>query len=185
MPHSPNEYAAIRERRHKVAQRYVRGQAQWEIAQAFEVDPATISRDLKAIQAEWLAQAVMDMDAVKARELAKIDAVEVEAWKAWGKSQENAETLRARMRGAGQGAASETEKISKGQAGNPRFLEVIQNCVKMRCAIFGIDLDAAPGPATVVTVVNAIDIQVVTGDKPLPIERPTPPSLENHDSGSA
>lgn len=137
MPHPNNpeaEALAILERRKRVAARYIRGETQWEIARAFEVDQKTVSNDLKAIRAEWLASAVQDMDAIKARELARVDECEAQAWKAWTKSQENAEVLRARMRGQ----QSETEKVSKGQAGDPRFLDVVLKCVEKRCLILGV-----------------------------------------------
>lgn len=129
---------AILERRKNVAQRYVRGQTQWEIARAFEVDQATISRDLAAIQAEWLSQAVLDVGTVRARELARIDEVERQAWIAWLKSQENAETSKERTRGP-DGTQTVTEKVSKGQAGDPRYLEIVLKCVERRCKILGVD----------------------------------------------
>src|SRR5215470_12294572 len=93
---TPQQRLAILERRKNVAARYVRGQTQWEIARAFEVTQATISGDLKAIRAEWLAQAVLDMEAIKARELAKVDETERNAWKAWHRSCRNAETVKVR-----------------------------------------------------------------------------------------
>lgn len=130
----PDEHLAILERRKKVAARYIRGETQWEIARAFEVTQATVSNDLKAIRAAWLAEAVRDMDEIKARELAKVDACEEQAWKAWTRSQEDAETLRARMRGD----TAETEKIKKGQAGDPRFLDLVLKCVEKRCLILGV-----------------------------------------------
>lgn len=134
--HKPNaDRFAILERRKKVAARYLRGQTQWEIARAFEVDQSTISRDLKVIQAEWLAQAVLARGEWTARELARIDEVERAAWAAWAKSQENAEVLRARMRGD----QAETEKISRGQAGDPRFLELVLKCVSKRCELLGLN----------------------------------------------
>jgi len=133
--HTPQERLAILDRRKNVATRYLRGQTQWEIARAFEVTQQTISLDLKAIQAEWLAQAALDRGEWTARELAKIDQVELSAWMAWAKSQENAEILRAKMRGE----QSETEKISKGQAGDARFLEIVLKCVERRCKILGLD----------------------------------------------
>lgn len=143
---------AILERRKNVAARYVRGQTQWEIARAFEVDQKTISNDLAAIRKAWLAEAVRSIDEIKARELAKIDAAEAEAWKAWTKSQENAEVLRAKIRGTNQ----ETEKISKGQAGDPRFLEIILKCVQRRCEILGVceTKDSKPSDYVPVTFVE-------------------------------
>lgn len=132
----------ILERRKNVAKRYIRGETQWEIARAFEVDQGTISRDLDAIRKLWIEEAVRDMDEIKAKELAKIDTVEAEAWKAWTKSQENAEVMRAKRRGIGSGSeervTSETEKVTKGQAGDPRYLELVLKCVEKRCQILGV-----------------------------------------------
>lgn len=158
-PNNPNASAlAILERRKNVAARYVRGATQWEIARAFEVDQKTISNDLAAIRKEWLASAVRDMNEIKARELAKIDAAEAEAWKAWTKSQENAEILRARIRDG----ASETEKVSKGQAGDPRFLDIVLKCIKQRCEILGVLAPKDP-------LADGVKIVVVELPKPTPL----------------
>lgn len=126
---------SLLERRKSVAKRYLQGQTQWEIARAFEVDQKTISNDLKAIRREWLQDAVLAHGEWTARELAKIDEVERNAWLAWTKSQENAETLRARINDGRQ----ISEKISRGQAGDARFLEVILKCIQRRCELLGLD----------------------------------------------
>jgi hypothetical protein len=126
---------ALLERRKKVAARYLRGQTQWEIARAFEVEQATISNDLKAIHAEWLKEATLDRGEWTARELARIDEVERQAWAAWAKSQEDAEVLRAKRRGD----VAETEKIIKGQSGDPCFLDIILKCIERRCGLLGLD----------------------------------------------
>src|SRR5262249_53610232 len=93
--HNHAERLAILERRKKVAARYVRGQPQWEIARAFEVDQATISRDLAAIQKEWLEQSLFDAGVWIARELAKLDEIERCAWSAWERSLLDAEVREA------------------------------------------------------------------------------------------
>lgn len=136
--HPPEEKLAILERRRNVARRYLRGELQWEIAKAFEVDQGTISRDIKAIQEEWLKSAVMDLDALRAKELAKLDEIERCAMAAWIKSQENAEITKARMRGTDKDSA-QTERTVKGQAGDPRFLDLVLKCVQKRCELFGLD----------------------------------------------
>ncbi|HEY7311159.1 MAG TPA: hypothetical protein VH643_17485 [Gemmataceae bacterium] len=138
---NPQKKLAILERRKNVAARYLRGQTQWEIARAFEVTQKTISLDLKAIQAEWLAQAVLDRGEWTARELARIDEVERQAWNAWTKSQETAETKREKT---GDGK-SETVTTSKGQAGDPRFLEIVLKCVAKRCELLGLNTPPAGG----------------------------------------
>lgn len=158
MPPQDGDAYAILERRQKVAARYVRGQTQWEIARAFEVTQATISRDLTEIRKEWLASAVRNMDEIKAKELAKIDATEAEAWKAWTKSQENAEVLRTRMRES----ESETEKIVKGQAGDSKFLDIILKCIKQRCEILGVLVPKDP-------IADGIKVVVVEMPRQLPL----------------
>lgn len=134
MPNFHPTQLQLQQRRQKVAARYLRGQSQWEIAHAFEVDQATISRDLVALHAEWLAQSMLDIDAIKARELAKTDEVERQAWEAWSRSCQDAQTLKARVRGD----SSATEKTVKGQAGDPRFLAIVLECVEKRCKILGV-----------------------------------------------
>jgi transposase len=61
----------IAERRKLVASLYLQGKFQAEIAQAVSVDRGTVSRDLKAVEAEWMKSGVMDLSVAKARELAK------------------------------------------------------------------------------------------------------------------
>ena len=90
------EKLAILERRKNVARRYLRGDLQHEIARVFEVDLRTIERDLHELREEWRKTALADTAEFKALQLAKLDEVERNAWIGWTKSQENAETLRAR-----------------------------------------------------------------------------------------
>jgi hypothetical protein len=138
----PEQFAVLDRRRH-AARRYLRGETQWEIAFALEVDQATVSRDLKALREEWRANALMDVSARVAEELRKVDECEKCAWQAWARSQENAEVLKARM----QGKDAVTEKTSKGQAGDPRFLELVLKCVARRCELLGLDAAKREGPA--------------------------------------
>jgi hypothetical protein len=123
------------ERRKNVARRYLQGQTQAEIALAFETDQATISRDLSEIQKEWLTAAILDGGIWTARELAKIDEVERLAWTGWFRSQENAETLRARRHED----TGETEKVVRNQAGDAGFLQVILTCIQRRCDLLGLN----------------------------------------------
>jgi hypothetical protein len=157
---------AALERRKNVAARYLRGQTQWEIARAFEVNQCTVSRDLEMIHKEWLAQAVLADGERTAHELAKLDEVERQAWASWERSKENAEIIRARMRGEGEGAQVETEKIIRGQVGDPRFLDIVLKCVERRCKLLGLDEIPASGNPTIVTVLEAVDLDVILGRKP-------------------
>jgi hypothetical protein len=130
----------IAERRKTVASLYLRCKFQHEIAKEAQVDRGTVSRDLKAVEAEWLKSGVMDLNAAKARALAKIDEIEREAWDAFKQSRQDAETME--VTGTTQGGKGKPEKVkktTKGQAGDSRFLAIILDCVKRRCEILGLD----------------------------------------------
>ena len=137
--HPPSERAIIAERRHRVAALYLQGRTQWEIARTVQRSQGTICTDLKAIEAEWLRSAVMDVNARKARELAKVDRVEREAYRGWRRSLKNAEKTRKKAIDAGDGQRKEAETISEGQAGDPRFLQIVMSCIERRCKLLGAD----------------------------------------------
>src|SRR5215831_17312868 len=109
----------IAERRKIVASLYLRGKFQSEISKEVNVDRCTVSRDLQAIEEEWLKSGVMNLNAAKARELAKLDEIERQAWEAWEKSRKDAEIME--VTGTAQGGRGKPEtvkKITKGQAGD-------------------------------------------------------------------
>lgn len=137
MPRPHNERFVIADRRQKIAARYLRGEPQHTIAQAFELNQGTICRDLAAIRLAWMESSVRDFDAHKAQELAKIDEIERAAWIGWSKSQEPAESVHAEEFGE----KKKSSVTRKGQAGDPRFLKVVLECVQRRCAILGLDAE--------------------------------------------
>jgi len=121
---------------------YLQGWIQADIAKEVGISPATVSRDIKALQAEWLQSALIDIDAAKAQELAKIDRVERECWDAWVRSCQDAETFK--QKGApdeqpGKVKTAYVERIVKGQAGDSHFLDGVLSCIDRRCKILGID----------------------------------------------
>jgi hypothetical protein len=134
-------------RRQKVAAAYLRGGTQADIAVELACDQATVSRDLKALRAEWMKSALIDINEAKARELAKIDALELEYWAAWKRSQEDAESEITKMQGNPPKpnevnpapAKLETQKKREGQSGNPAFLRGVEWCINKRCEIIGVN----------------------------------------------
>src|SRR5665647_2999589 len=69
----------VSKRRATVAKLWTRRLTQEEIAAAVGVDQSTVSRDIKALVAAWREEALADVTAVRARELADLDAMEREA----------------------------------------------------------------------------------------------------------
>lgn len=122
--------------RQREADLYLQGWLQVDIAAELGIDQSTVSRDLKALQKDWLNSALRDFDELKAQELAKIDRLEREYWRAWERSCEDTETLRQ------EGKPEEVAKIvktAKGQAGNPQFLQGVQWCIERRCKVLGVE----------------------------------------------
>lgn len=136
--------------RRRTADLYLQGWLQADIAKELGNSPATVSRDIKFLQSEWQQSALVDIDAAKAKELAKVDRLEREYWEAWERSCQDAETVTQKTKGVVQRKQdedgkfvaerpAEATKTSKGQAGDPRFLQGVQWCIDKRCKILGID----------------------------------------------
>lgn len=131
----------VQQDRMRIARLYLEGKMQVEIAAELGLSQGQISLDLKAIQKEWREVRFADIDQLKADQLAKIDTVEVEAWSAWRKSQEDRVISLAEKNTVGENSQSRTHMRKETQSGDPRFLERICWCIEQRVKIFGL---AAP-----------------------------------------
>lgn len=128
---------------------YLSGRPQIEIAEKLSVSQQQVSAYLKTLQERWQAQAAEAIDARRARELARIDRVERETWEAWEKSTADALTTVLRRKQTtvnfkwGEslielpGEDREYTETVRGQAGDPRFLQIVMQCVEMRLKIIG------------------------------------------------
>lgn len=139
---------AVAARRAIVAERYLRGDFQSAIAKALRVNQGTISRDLEALRQQWRESALQDFDARKAQELAKLDETERAAWQGWERSLRDAEKTVTRNNDDG----TETTTTIEGQAGDPRFLNVVVSCVERRAEL----LDLNPAKKTILQDVSAL-----------------------------
>lgn len=189
-----DEHAAM-ERRKKVAALYVQGKTQWDIARRLGCGQGTVSKDLAAIREEWKARSVRDFESRLAEELARLDALEAEAWAGWARSRRDAETVHRQTDSVRQSPTNDkgkptpprgkpappaqnlvpiretVRKTTKGQAGDPRFLERVAWCVETRLKLMGL----LRGPATVVNQ-PIIDWSVIMGG--VPLDQPVPDAIE-------
>src|SRR5690349_19797662 len=115
MPAQSGEQLAILERRRRVADLYTQGWTQMEIAAKEGCSQTTISADLIQIRREWRASMVRDFDDARAAELKKIDRVEREAWRAWERSQQPAQSAHI----SDEPNARHTKRHVKNQNGDP------------------------------------------------------------------
>lgn len=119
----------------EVARRYLRGETQLTIANAMEVTQQQISYDLKAIQEEWRVKGTLEINILKAEELAKTDHLERTYWEAWEQSRQPHESsLAGRI-----GDKHRVEKRVEQRVGNPVFLSGIQWCIDRRIKLLGLD----------------------------------------------
>jgi hypothetical protein len=130
----------------EIARLYLRGVTQAAIGAQLGLSRQQIGYDLQDLYARWREDASRDIDERKSAELQKLDRLEAVAWEGWERSCLDAETTHASRTKGRTGKAGEplpdlekATKTLKGQAGNPRFLEVIKGLIERRCRILGID----------------------------------------------
>jgi hypothetical protein len=141
-PSSRNQAMETIRRRGQVAELYCQGKSHLEISKAIGCSLSSVSRDLTDARAEWRSRREQKVAAFVEEQLAKIDNCERVAWLGWERSTLDAVTV-----------TTEGEKTSeerRGQAGDPRFLEIALKCVKQRCELLG--LNAAAKIEATVTV---------------------------------
>ena len=114
----------------KVAKLYLQGINQSEIAQQLGVNQSTISRDLKTLRNRWLASSIRDFDDARAEELAKIDEQERKYHAQVAKLDVIAGVLY---------KAGELEKAARVIGTLHRFMNSVDDCIKQRCALLGLD----------------------------------------------
>lgn len=131
----------IADRRKHVAEMYLKGQGQLEIAEKLNVDQSTISRDLKAIHEEWRLSAIRDFDLAKQIELERINRLEQEYWEAWEKSK--SEKQISNKKSSKRSTSSQPDYVeiqvrTEQREGEARYLQGIQWCISERCRILGL-----------------------------------------------
>jgi predicted transcriptional regulator len=101
MGRTPTETTQIAQRRQQVAELYTKGWFQTAIARELSISQPTVCQDLQAIRKQWRESAIRDFDAARELELQKLDRVEREAWAAWERSQQPAQSVVVSGDGAG------------------------------------------------------------------------------------
>jgi hypothetical protein len=125
--------AEIERDRRNIASLYLKGKIQAEIAFELGISQPTVSREIKTLVDEWKQERVYDINEAKAKELAKLDVLELEYWNAWLRSQ-NDEVSRTE----GTTARGEVDTTTtKGQTGDSAFLQGVERCIKLRLEILG------------------------------------------------
>lgn len=162
----------VLQRREAVAKRYLTGQSMRQIAESLELNLTMVFRDIDAVRQEWHKNAQAAISEHKAKELARLDHLEMQAWTALTMSQGDLVITKHRGRGkpvpppancpkcatsmSGSPTCSKCgyscpttgtevtkEEIKRKSAGDARFMKIILECIRQRCAIIGLN-NAAP-----------------------------------------
>jgi hypothetical protein len=167
----PGNDEAIRDqRRERVARLYVAGKSQRAIALIVGVSQPTISNDLEEVRKQWLSDAKMNFAERQAKELAKIDAVEAEAWEAWdrSKAEETGEPIPAFEGEPGEEPQAGGKKIRarfQDFPGRERFLALVLRCVETRCKMLGLNAPDALNLTGEVRKILALDPRNMTDEE--------------------
>lgn len=125
--------------RREIAERYLKGQTQFEIGQALSMTREMVAYDLKAIQRNWQQSAIVNLDAIKARELRKLDLLERTYWTAWENSLLIRETTSTKKKQKGEKEEIEAGIKKEQREGNPAFLAGVHSCIEKRAKLLGLD----------------------------------------------
>lgn len=123
----------------KTARLYLEGRTQMEIAEKVGVSVSTVAKDLSEIRGRWRSSMVMSYGEAVAREVAKLDALEAQAWDAWYRSQGQKRRTTTQRGHNTQGDVDMTTRQTWREVGDPRFLEVARKCSEDRRKLLGLD----------------------------------------------
>jgi hypothetical protein len=129
----------IRRDRAEVARLYLQRWTQAEIGAKLGLSRQQVGYDLGAVRLEWLESSVMDFNARKAEELARIDRLERECWDAWEASKKGKETTTSEQTTGGRGERVKAAIRKVEQTGDPRFLAGVERCIDQRCKLLGLN----------------------------------------------
>jgi hypothetical protein len=122
-----------------IADWYVQGIAQHEMAGRLGIDEATVSRDLVWLHTQWAARYAAAIQAYKIDAVTRIDALERTYWAAWEASCEEARTTTqvAAPDATGKPTPLRATVTTAQRLGNPAYLSGVQWCISERLKIVG------------------------------------------------
>ena len=129
----------IRKDRAEVARLYLEGWTQADIGAQRGLSRQQIGYDLEAVRQEWLQSSLVDFNAKKAEELARIDKLEREYWSAWEASKQERQTSTTEQTTGAEGERLKAAIRKTDQTGDPRYLAGVERCIEQRCKLLGLN----------------------------------------------
>jgi hypothetical protein len=141
--------ARVTERRHRVAQLYLGGKVQHEIATELGTSQQLISQDLRRITQAWETRMTEFLTRQKAIAAAQIEWAMREAAAGWERSKEAREiTETEATEGEGQAARRKAKRRLEGSVGNPAFLSAYQKGIDQMATLLGLNAPQKVAPTS-------------------------------------
>jgi uncharacterized protein YjcR len=121
---------------------YLQGFTMSDIAEKLEISIDMVKYDLAKVRQNWLEHARLDLNELKAKELAKLDYLEQQVWAQWQQSQQP-QTKITQEESEIKGTSTKTETINL--AANPKYAETILKIQERRSKMLGYDYDHTGG----------------------------------------
>lgn len=141
---------ASESRRAEIVSLYLSGEKIDVIAERMGVHRRTVIRDINRARKIWKDDATRKYDELLPEKLTQLDEIRREAWEGWKESRKDAtEVIISEEHG-------KTVK-TKGQSGNPAFLNQLAQVLRLECQLRGIldtDVDSTNVPAILEVVIK-------------------------------
>ncbi|MFN7874405.1 MAG: hypothetical protein ACK5PB_03750 [Pirellula sp.] len=125
------------ERLERTADYFLKGNSFRSIAEQTGVSLAQVQRDVALCKREWSKSTSREIQSSVAKELARIDRIEAEAWQAWERSQrEQDERIEETTESDEHGTTIKKGKRTKKSVGEAAMLAIPLKCVEMRLRFF-------------------------------------------------
>lgn len=119
----------------QIARYILQGKEQKWIADEMKLSASTISRAVTKIEKDWRESTLMNFNMARNRELAAVDMIEYEAWKAWFASKTTDVTTTSY---GGEGVEMRVSLTERERYGDDRYMKIIQWCHEHRAKLMGL-----------------------------------------------
>jgi hypothetical protein len=122
----------------EVCTQYLRGLPQYRIAAELEVSIDIVRDIIDQSREVWMERAGRAMSEMIAEQVAKIDAVEQNAWECFEKSKKDFLETHKATEDTDKGIANKSKTVHRKQVGGIDWMKIILQCVKQRCDLLGL-----------------------------------------------
>jgi hypothetical protein len=153
----------------RIAELRLKGHTIPQIVAETKLSRATVMRAMRKATAAWAEARNEALDTIKARELARLDLLEREAFGQWERSKKQHQKKVAEQREGGENDTTVARVETTDQCGDPRYLNTILAIQERRARLLGLD---APHKVTATDVTGEKEVAHYMVAIPAPAQTP-------------